>query len=101
MARPPEQVPIAVVLGPDVIGKAFFNAECRRVLHVWRDGRIRLVVTPDLLRLYVGVLRRLSVPDDQIRRWLWWFTDCDKAIFVRGVARQNHIDDDYADLVEE
>jgi len=83
VARPPEQPPIPVVLAPDVIGKAFFNPDCLQVLHLWRDGRIRPVVTPGLLRLYVGVLRALTVPDAQIRRWLWWLTSPETAQFLQ------------------
>jgi hypothetical protein len=90
VARPPDHAPIAVVLAPDVLGKAFFNADCRRVLHLWRDGRIRPAVTPGLLRIYVGVLRALSVPDSQIRRWLWWFTDRDAALFLSEPSPGTH-----------
>ena len=80
----PLRDPSSVVIAPDVLGKSFFRPDCRAVLELWRDGRIRICVTPALLRMYAGLLGRLGVPDAEIRRWLWWFTDCDKAIFVRG-----------------
>jgi len=74
--------PLRVVLAPDVIGKGFFNADCREVLESWRDGAIVPVVTRDLLLRYVKLLRGLRIPDAQIRTWILWLTAEGKSLHL-------------------
>ena len=71
-----------VVLGPDVFARSFFDETCFRVLALWRDGRVRLAVSRELLRHYLRVLRALGVPESQQRQWGQWFTAQEKALYM-------------------
>lgn len=71
-----------VVLSPEVVARSFFDRNCRQVLHLWREGRFRPVVTPDLLREYVRLLQALSIPVSLIRQWIAWFTSPEKSVYV-------------------
>ncbi len=82
MTRLPSSAPPRVVLAPDVIGKGFLTPACRTVLERWRDGGIRPVVTRDLLRVYLRLLRDLGVPDPILRRWVLWFSAEGKSAFL-------------------
>jgi hypothetical protein len=79
---PPETPPRRVVVAPDVVAKSFLVPECRTVLELWRDARIQLVVTRELLVVYLKVLRDLGIPDAQLHRWAIWFTANDKTVFL-------------------
>lgn len=75
-----------VVLAPDVLGKSFFDAACRRVLELWRDGGIRPVVTRDLLRAYAQLLETLGIPPPVIRQWALWFTSAEASRYIDWTA---------------
>ena len=79
-------IPKRVVLGPDVIAKGFVNTTCLRILESWRDGKVRPVVTRELLVLYLKILRSMKLPDSQLRTWTIWFTAKDKSIFISEPA---------------
>ena len=81
MNKLPETAPRRVVVAPDVVAKSFLVPECRTVLELWRDARIQLVVTRELLVIYLKVLRDLGIPDAQLHRWAVWFTAKDKSVF--------------------
>ncbi len=80
MSEPSVEEALRVILGPDVLARAFTDDACRRVLFAWRDGRIRPVVTRPLLRYYLRVLRGLGLSERQTRRWMLWFTVESKAM---------------------
>ena len=83
--------PYRVVLAPDVIARSFFDPECRAVLDHWRDGAVRIVVTRELLMLYLRLLRKIEIPDTVLRRWLVWFTASDKSVCLEesGSVQEN------------
>lgn len=71
-----------VILTPELVGRSFSQQDCLELLQAWRDGALILVVNRPLLLRYLKLLKRLNVPQEQIRRWLWWFTSPEKAMFV-------------------
>jgi hypothetical protein len=71
-----------VVVAPDVVAKSFLGPECRTVLELWRDARIQLVVTRELLVIYLKVLRDLGIPEAQLHQWAVWFTANDKSVVL-------------------
>lgn len=82
MTKTPEVSPLRVVVGRDVIAKSFLDPECRTVLEFWRDGKIQLVITRDLLFVYFRLLQALNIPDAPLRQWVRWFTAKGKAILL-------------------
>jgi hypothetical protein len=71
-----------IVVAPEVLAKSFLLDEYRELLVQWRDGTIRLVVTRDLLVCYLRLLKRLGLPEAQLRQWSAWFTAPEKAVFL-------------------
>jgi len=71
-----------VVLAACVIGRSFFDPPCRRVLELWRDGAIRPVVTPALLKRYARVLNGLGLPYRLVRQWALWFTSPETSLYL-------------------
>jgi len=71
-----------VVLAPDVLARSFFDPACWRVLTLWRDGRIRPVVTRELLGEYARLLRNLGFPLAILRQWVLWFTHAEKSVYL-------------------
>lgn len=71
-----------VVLAPELIAKSFLVEEYRGLLERWRDGAFRLAVTRDLLVRYLLILRKLGIPDGQLRHWSAWFTATEKSLFL-------------------
>lgn len=68
----------AVVLAPDLIAESLIDDDAARVLLLWREGRIRPLVTRGLLARYLRTLHRVGLPERLLRRWAWWFGSLDK-----------------------
>lgn len=77
-----QESPILAVLAPDLLGRAFSDAACGRVVHLWRDGRLRPVVSRTLISRYLRLWHGLGLSARDLRRWGWWLTASDKAHFV-------------------
>jgi hypothetical protein len=71
-----------VVLAPDILLGAMYDAEARAILHQWRDGNIVPVVTRDLLLLYLKTLRQAGLGADLVRKWSLWLTAAEKTIYL-------------------
>jgi hypothetical protein len=70
------------VLSPEVLGRSFFDPECRKVLEYWRDGKIRLVVTRGLLERYLRLLDKLGASPELLCHWRRWFTAPEKSLYM-------------------
>ena len=68
----------AVVLAPDLIAESLIDDDSARVLLLWREGRIRPLLTRGLLARYLRTLHRVGLPERLLRRWAWWFGSPDK-----------------------
>jgi len=73
-----------IVLAPDVLARELVDTGCAGVLELWRDGRVRLVVTRALLEAYLRRLDGLGVPEPLLRRWALWFTAPEKVLYIEG-----------------
>ena len=76
--------PMSVVFTPDLVGAALVDSFCGEVLEQWRDGQLLPVVNRSLLMSYFRLLRGLGGTEVLIRRWGWWFTSRDHALFQPG-----------------
>ena len=83
---PSSKGPERVVICPDLLLESILIEEASPVLRWWRDGKIRLAVSPPLLVLYLRGLRRLGLTDEQIHRWAWWFSSSEHCELVNPPA---------------
>ena len=79
-------MPRKVVLGPDVLIAAFYDARARAILNQWRDGEILPIVTRDLLMLYVRTLNAAGLNAELIRQWSLWLTAPGKTLYLENAA---------------
>lgn len=86
-----------VVFAPDVIGGAFVDLHCRRVLENWRDGQLMPVTNRELLAEQLRILRRLGLSTELLKRWAYWLASPEKNIFMENPLPSS---DCVADLCE-
>jgi putative PIN family toxin of toxin-antitoxin system len=72
---------VRVVVETNIFASSFFGGNPRKVIELWRDGRITLCLTPDIVEEYVEVLRRLGVAEQQIEELLRAFASGHSLIF--------------------
>lgn len=78
MSPPPQRL----VFAPDFLAASFLEPDAAEVLNRWRDGVVQPVVNRQLLLRYMKILHRLDLPPHLIRRWGWWFTAPNRAIWI-------------------
>ncbi len=71
-----------VVLTPELLVRAFIEPDCLGVLQQWRDGRLVPVISRGLALHYTKLLKKTGLDSVQLRRWLWWFSDGERAEFL-------------------
>ena len=75
-------MPRKVVLGPDILVAALFDARARQIVNRWRDGEIMPVVTRELLVAYLRALARAGLSPDLLQKWSLWLTTPGKVFFL-------------------
>jgi len=80
-----------VVLGPDVILAALFDAKARAILNEWRDGRIEPVLNRELLFIYLRLLRDVGINEKLLKHWTAWFTNPEKVLFLDAAPNKRNV----------
>lgn len=71
------------VITPELFGRGLCSPEGLAVLRAWKDGALRPVVCRNLLKRYLGVLKRLGVVDPQsLRAWVWTWSDRESVTWI-------------------
>ncbi len=71
------------VVAPDVVAwGALRDGPDRELLRLWRDGRIQLVQSRQLLRSQLETLAHLGLPEPLLRHWRRWLTAPEKVQWV-------------------
>ena len=74
-----------IVLTPSVLGAAFIDEDCSRILTAWRDKAVVPVVSRQLLRRYLKLLSKAGVHARLLNQWGLWFTSPATSIFAGDV----------------
>jgi putative PIN family toxin of toxin-antitoxin system len=83
------------VVDTNVVISSFFGGKPREVMDSFRNGKLVLCISNEILAEYIEVLARFdSVPQGAVRDLLEAFADPDRAHFV---APQEHIEEVKAD----
>jgi putative PIN family toxin of toxin-antitoxin system len=90
-------VPIpSVVLDTNVLISSLWRGQCWNVVRCWRDGRVILAVSADVLEEYLEVLSRFVNPI-LLQEWNEALTDPSQVAMVETVERVHVILDDPSD----
>jgi|SRR5687767_11275522 len=77
-------MPRRVVLAPDLLLCALYDARARAILNEWRDGLILPIITRELLLLYIRTLNQAGLTQELIRKWSLWFTTPGKSLYLEN-----------------
>ncbi|MBI4667969.1 MAG: putative toxin-antitoxin system toxin component, PIN family [Elusimicrobia bacterium] len=67
------------------------------VLNLWKSGKVHLFVSEDIVKEYVGVLKRLRYSDDGLEKFMCLINDLDHTVIISPVQRFKVITDDPTD----
>lgn len=75
MARRKKIEAVPVVLHPGLFPLVFYEDSVRRLMRLWRDGRIRPQMARPLVATTLEILAQMGLEEDELRRWALWLCD--------------------------
>lgn len=84
-----------VVVDTNVFVSSFFGGNPRKVVDLWRDGRITLCLSADILNEYIEVLKRIGLDDeDELEELLALFSKSYNMAFISKTKKLHVVNDD-------
>ncbi len=83
-----------VVIDTNVFISSFFGGIPRRIVDLWKDGKITLCLSQEIVEEYIEVLRRLGTADDEIRRITSLFSENFHSLFTANTPRLEIVKND-------
>ncbi len=84
-----------VVIDTNVFVSSFFGGNPRRIVDLWRDGKITLCLSKDVLDEYIGVLQRIGLKDEnEIEELLSLFAKGFNILFTTKTPKIKVVKDD-------
>ena len=83
-----------VVIDTNVFISSFFGGIPRKIIDLWKDGRITLCLSQEIVEEYIEVLSRLGVDDDEIRKLTKLFAENYHSIFTAKTPKLSIVKDD-------
>jgi len=90
---------VRVVIDTNIFVSSFFGGKPKKVIDLWKDGRITLCLSGDILDEYIEVLIRLGMKDErELEELLSLFSKCYNTVFTKNIPQikvvKNDPDDD-------
>src|SRR3972149_4575839 len=84
-----------VVIDTNIFVSSFFGGNPRRIVDLWRDGKITLCLSKNILDEYIGVLQRIGLKDEnEIEELLSLFAKGVNIIFTTRTPKIKVVKDD-------
>ena len=83
-----------VVIDTNVFISSFFGGIPRKIIDLWKEGKITLCLSQGIVGEYVEVLKRLGVDDDEIRKLTSLFAENYHAVFTAETPKLSVVHDD-------
>jgi len=83
-----------VVIDTNVFISSFFGGIPRKIIDLWKDGKITLCLSQEIVEEYIEVLSRLGVDDDEIRKLTRLFAENHHSIFTAKTPKLSVVKDD-------
>lgn len=83
-----------VVVDTNVFISSFFGGIPRKIIDLWKDGKITLCLSQEIVEEYIVVLMRLGVDNDEIRDLMKLFAENYHSIFTAKTPKISVVKDD-------
>ena len=84
-----------VVVDTNIFISSFFGGNPRKVINLWKDGKLTLCVSKEILDEYFYVLQRIGLKDEEeMEELLSLFSRSFNMLFVNKTPKIKVIDDD-------
>jgi len=93
-SKKPDLSMTKVVIDTNVFISSFFGGIPRKIIDLWKEGKITLCLSQEIVEEYVEVLKRLGVDDDEIRKLTSLFAENYHAVFTAKTPKLSVVHDD-------
>jgi putative PIN family toxin of toxin-antitoxin system len=76
-----------VIIDTNVLISGFWKNPSQQVLKLWKQGKVQLLVSEEIVDEYLDVLSRF-LPQSLIKRWEIWFTHPKKVTLIHSFLPQ-------------
>jgi len=83
-----------VVIDTNVFISSFFGGIPRKVIDLWKNGKITLCLSQEIIEEYIAVLRRLGIDDNEIRKITRLFSENYHSLFTAKTPKLEIVKDD-------
>lgn len=84
-----------VVIDTNVFVSSFFGGKPKKVIDLWKDGKITLCLSGDILDEYIEVLIRLGMKDErELKELLILFSKGYNTVFTKNIPQINIVKND-------
>lgn len=88
---------VRVVIDTNIFISSFFGGIPRKVIDLWKRGRLTLCLSEPILSEYLDVIGRFNLSDEEVRELLWLFKIRRNIKDVSPTRKVRAIKDDPAD----
>ncbi|GAB5047382.1 putative toxin-antitoxin system toxin component, PIN family [Thermodesulfovibrio sp. TK110] len=98
MKKPYEIIEVRVVIDTNVFVSSFFGGKPRRIIDLWKEGKITLCLSSSILEEYIDVLQRIGLKDEiELQELLNLFRSGFNLIFTTQTPKLNIVARDPSD----
>ncbi len=83
-----------VVIDTNVFISSFFGGIPRKIINLWRDGKITLCLSQPIIEEYINVLNRMSVNEKEIKNLTNLFAQGHNTLFAGNTPELHIVHDD-------
>ena len=98
----PTNPPRSFILDFSVVLSRITDPDCRELLLHWRDGKIRPVVSRELLKYYLRQLEKSGCSTALMRWWSLWLTNSERSLYLPELEKESddsrNLEEIYLDL---
>lgn len=88
---------LKVVIDTNILVSSLWGGKPGRIIELWDDGRLTLVVSEEILEEYFNVIERFDITDEDIEELAILFSNPHKAEIIESRAKINIVKKDPAD----
>jgi len=85
---------LKVVIDTNVFISSFFGGLPREIIDLWKDEKIIICLSQEIIEEYVEVLHRLGVDNNEIKKLTRLFAECYNSIFTTETISLDLVQDD-------
>ncbi len=85
---------LRVVLDTNVFISSFFGGVPRKIIDLWKNGKITLCLSQEIVEEYIEVLSRLGVEEQEIKKLTRLFSEGHHSIFTAQTPKLSVVMDD-------